>query len=88
MPTANRDASLTTARRRQVTLFGWRNNGGTGVKNEQSPTNGIQGMGPTVDVTVGVGLGLQLVGQSGVCACSSAISLQGYDKRAPTCSEC
>jgi hypothetical protein len=88
MPTANRDASLTTARRRQLALFGWRTNGSTGVKNEQAATNGKLGVGPTGDVTVAVHLGAQLAGRSGVCECSPAISLQGYDKHPPACAGC
>ena len=88
MSTTNRDASLTTARRRQLALFGWRTNGGTGLKSEQAATNGRQGVGPTGDVPVAVRLGAQLAGQSGVCECSPAITLQGYDKHAPVCSGC
>lgn len=88
MPIANRDASLTTARRRQLSLFGWRNNGNTGVKTEQAPAHGNQGVGSTNDVPVGVKLGAQLAGQSGVCACLPAISLQGYDKHPAVCSGC
>jgi hypothetical protein len=88
MPNANRDASLTTARRRELTLFSWKNNGNTGVKQEQAATNGFQGVGSTASVPLSAKLGAQLAGQSGECGCSSAISLQGYDKHAPVCSGC
>ena len=88
MPNANRDASLTTARRRHVTLFAWKANGNTGVKAEQSATNGNENVGNTAAVPLASKLGAILAGQSGQCACSAAISLQGYDKHPSVCSDC
>lgn len=88
MPNANRDASLTTARRRQITLFSWKANGNTGVKAEQSATNGNENVGNTATVPLASKLGASLAGQSGTCECSSVISLQGYDKRPSVCSGC
>ena len=88
MPNANRDASLTTARRRHLTLFSWKANGNTGVKAEQAPTNGNENVGNTASVPLSSKLGASLAGQSGQCGCSSAISLKGYDRDPPVCSNC
>ena len=57
MGVTNRDASLTTARKRQVALYGWRlgtnyTQNPTTVKKEQAPSNGSKGIGPTGDVPV------------------------------------
>jgi hypothetical protein len=86
MPVTVSDASLTTARRRQLTLFSWRN--AQTVKSEQAPSNGWRNTGPTMDVPVAAYVGAQLVGQSvqpvdGVCGCSSAVTLQGFVKQSP-----
>jgi hypothetical protein len=87
MPVTVSDASLTTARRRQLTLFSWRNAQAV-VKTEQAPSYGWKSTGPTMDVSVSAYVGAQLVGQSvqpvdGVCGCSSAVTLQGYVKQSP-----
>lgn len=93
MSTTNRDASLTTARRRQLALVGWRraDNYGSGgapttVKSEQTPSNGNQGVGPSGIVATEVYLGAQLIGQANAgCNCSSSVTLQGYSKNSPAC---
>jgi len=97
MPTTNRDASLSTARRRQLTLFTWRNtdqysyNPQTQVA-EQAPSSGWKGTGPSREVSLDAFLGAQLIGQAlppvgilptGQCGCSSTVTLQGYDKKSP-----
>lgn len=90
MGVTNRDASLTTERRRQLALYGWRQStnyptNGT-VRPEQANSLGFQGAGPTGDVPVDARLGAILVGQkSANCACSTAVTLQGYDKKEPAC---
>lgn len=87
MSTTIRDASLTTARRRQLTLYGWRYGVGlyanpTTVKAEQAPSN-AQGGGPTANVTLNVYVGAQLMGQTpGACPCGNAL-LAGYNKSSP-----
>jgi hypothetical protein len=80
-----RDASLTTARRRQLALYTWRSANPQSVRPEQADSKGFNGAGPTAEVPLNVYVGAQLIGQStgGVCACSSAITLQGYDKKSP-----
>jgi len=77
-----RDASLTTARRRQLALYTWRSNNQT-LRAEQRASNGNKGYGFTADVAVAALIGAQLIGQSGSCACSTAVTLQGYDKKSP-----
>ena len=90
MPTTITDASLTTARRRQLTLFGWRKldqypeNPQT-KKTEQAPSRGFKATGPTSDVPLNAYVGAQVAGQSGACACTSAVTLQGYVKSSPGC---
>jgi hypothetical protein len=88
MSTTIRDASLTTARRRQIANYGWRKGVGlyadpTTVKTEQLYSN-AQGGGPSADVNISVKLGAQLIGQTvGACACdgtSTPPTLQGFDK--------
>ena len=79
MSTTIRDASLTTARRRQIALYGWRYGQSETVKAEQAPSNS-QGTGPTADVPLGVRLGAQVMGQTpGACPCGVAL-LAGYSK--------
>jgi hypothetical protein len=95
MPTTVRDASLTTARRRQLTLFSWRNadqysyNPQT-QKTEQAPSGGNKGTGPSAEVSLDAFIGAQLIGQkvqpvNGVCGCSSEVTLQGYVRQEPGC---
>ena len=89
MSTTIRDASLTTARRRQIALYGWRYGVGlyanpTTEKSEQAPSN-AQGGGPSGDVTLNVRVGAQLMGQTaGACPCGNAL-LAGYSKSSPGC---
>lgn len=90
MPLAIRDASLTTARRRQLAIFGWRRGDNypanpISVRAEQSTSNGGKQMGPTADVALSYVIAAQLVGQSGSCECSNEITLSGYDKKPPAC---
>ena len=88
MSVANRDASLTTARRRYIANYGWRKGVGlyenpTTVKSEQAYTT-AQGEGPSGDVTLSVRMGALLIGQTvGACACngtSTPPTLEGYVK--------
>ena len=87
MSTTIRDASLTTARRRQIALYGWRYGVGlyaapTTVKFEQAQSN-TKGGGPSGDVTLNVRMGAQLMGQTpGACPCGNAL-LAGYNKSSP-----
>lgn len=90
MPNAIRDASLTTARRRQLATFVWRNNiSPSAVVKEQRPSYGFQGLGVTAQVPVDAKLGASLIGQqpgaNGTCACGSDFSFRGYDKNSPGC---
>lgn len=82
MGTAIRDASLTTARRRQLELYRWRLRNVSSVKKEQAPSAGSRGTGPSADVDTNVFVGAQVMGQSGACPCGP-VSLVGYDKRSP-----
>ncbi len=90
MPTTIRDASLTTARRKQLALYSWRQNdqysqNPQSVRPEQGGSKEQAG-GPTSTVPVNAYLGAQLVGQTaGACPCSPAVTLQGYDKKSPAC---
>ena len=83
----NRDASNTTARRGQLALFGWRQSynypqANTTVYPEQA-TNSMN-QGPTSTVPLNAYVGAQLVGQANNgCACSTSVTLQGYDKKSP-----
>ena len=89
MSTTIRDASLTTARRRYIANYGWRQSVGlytnpTTTKYEQQQSN-AQGGGPSGDVNISVRLGAQLIGQTlGACNCSTGEgpnpTLQGFDK--------
>lgn len=91
MGTTNRDASLTTIRRGQLALFTYRQSinypaNANGVRSEQTP--GSMNLGPSADVSAQAYLGAQLIGQtapSDSCACSTAVTLQGYDKKSPAC---
>lgn len=90
MPNAVRDASLTTARRRQLATFVWRNNASpSAVVKEQRPSYGFQGLGVTaqvpVDAKLGAGLIGQQVGADGTCACNANFTFAGYDKKSPGC---
>jgi hypothetical protein len=89
MSTTIRDASLTTARRRQLALYGWRNSqAATSVKREQAFSGSPAG-GPTAEVPLERFVGAQLVGQTaGSCACSPAVTLAGYSKNSPGDSCC
>ena len=91
-----RDASLTTARRRQLALYTWRNDDqyptNPQSKNaEQAPSHGNRGTGPTEGVAVQAFLGAQLVGQasgnngSTTCGCPANVTLAGFSKNSPGC---
>jgi hypothetical protein len=69
MPTTNFDASLTTARRKQLTLYGWRLNDqysyNPQTKNaEQAPSAGARGTGPSGQTYTDVIQGGFLTGQT------------------------
>jgi len=97
MPTTNRDASLSTARRRQLALYTWRNTEQYSYnpqtqKSEQAPSHGWKGTGPSRDVSLEAQLGAMLIGQTtnaaqanGQCGCSTTVTLQGFDKKSPAC---
>ena len=88
MSCAIRDASLTTARRRQLALYAWRNSdqypqNPQTVYPEQRNGNGAKQSGPESGVGVQAYVGAQLVGQAGdvgPCGCSSNVTLRGYSK--------
>jgi hypothetical protein len=81
----NRDASNTTVRRGQLALYTWRQSNTTTVYPEQA-TNSMN-LGPSASVPAQAYVGAQLVGQTngGQCGCSTAVTLQGYDKKSPAC---
>jgi hypothetical protein len=86
-----RDASLTTARRKQLALYAWRGanqypeNPQT-VRKEQGGTLSAGNAGFTGNVPTEARLAAALIGQTpGACPCSSAVTLQGYDKKSPAC---
>ena len=94
MSSTNFDASLTTARRRQLALYAWRKEeqypqNPRSLHTEQRPSYGSRGVGSTMDVPVNAYVGAQLVGQapstnpSSECGCSSGVTLQGDVKNAP-----
>jgi hypothetical protein len=90
MGVTNRDASLTTARRKQLALYAWRSanqypQNPQSVRPEQADSKGFNNTGPTSQVSTNAYIGAQLIGQStgGVCACSGSVTLQGYDKKSP-----
>jgi hypothetical protein len=90
MSVAIRDASLTTARRRQIANYGWRKSVGlyddpSTVKFEQASSSS-KGNGPSNNVNLSVRLGAQVIGQTlGACNCASGTgptpTLQGFVKR-------
>lgn len=94
MSSTNRDASLTTARRRQLALYSWRRSDNysgnpSTNKSEQRPSYGNRQTGATGDVPVQTYVGAQLVGQapgatndaSTGCGCASInVTLAGYSK--------
>jgi hypothetical protein len=93
MPTTFTGASLSTDRRRQLALFAWRSadqysyNPQTRVM-EQRPSSGNQNTGFSATVPLNAKIGAQLVGQqagagNGTCACTTAVTLQGYVKQSP-----
>lgn len=86
----NRDASNTTMRRGQLALYTWRQSynypaATTTVWPEQTANS--MNLGPNAAVPSAAYVGAQLVGQTngGVCGCSTAVTLQGYDKKSPAC---
>lgn len=88
MSSTNFDASLTTQRRKQIALYGWRRGvqypeNPTTVKPEQAPAM-TPNAGPTSSVGLNVYMGAQLIGQTpGACPCSASATLAGYVKKAP-----
>jgi hypothetical protein len=81
----NRDASNTTLRRGQLALYTYRNS-----KSDVLPEQAVNSMnlGPTASVPAQVYVGAQLIGQTNGtnnCACTSSVTLQGYDKKSPAC---
>ncbi len=85
-----RDASLTTARRRQLALYSWRLSdqypqNPQSVRPEQAATT-FQQAGPTGNVPTNARLGAALVGQTPGASCPCVgVTLQGYDKKSPAC---
>jgi len=68
MPTTNFDASLTTARRKQLALYGWRLNdqysyNPVTLNAEQAPSAGARGTGPSGQTYTDVIQGALLTGQ-------------------------
>ena len=68
MPTTDFSASLTTARRRQLTLYSWRLNDQYSQNpvtkiSEQAPSHGNRGTGPSSQVPLDARLGAILAGQ-------------------------
>jgi hypothetical protein len=90
MSSSIRDASLTTARRRQLALYAWRNSDQYSynpqtLKREQTVGSGNQS-GPSGEVATQAFVGAQLAGQAGdlgPCGCSSNVTLRGYAKNEP-----
>ena len=71
MPTTNFDASLTTARRRNLANYGWRLNDNypsnpISLNPEQAPSSGFRGTGPSSEVPLSAKLGAILAGQPNV----------------------
>jgi hypothetical protein len=89
MSSTNRDASNTTMRRGQLALYTFRQNNvsnGTPIYPEQSGNS--MNLGPNAAVPAQIYVGAQLLGQTngnGGCACTTAVTLQGYDKKSPAC---
>jgi len=98
MPTTNFSASLTTARRRQLTLYGWRLNdqysyNPISKSAEQAPSMGSRLTGPSAEIPLAVYQGAILAGQPNnnvnpgavpnCNSCSSTITLQGFVRNSP-----
>jgi hypothetical protein len=85
MSSTNRDASNTTMRRGQLALYTFRQSN-TAVYPEQSANS--MNLGPNAAVPSQVYVGAQLLGQTNGgnnCACTTSVTLQGYDKKSPAC---
>lgn len=79
MSTTLRDASLTTLRRKQITLY---------VKQIDDKANSVLRVGGTDMMTnLDAHQGAALVGQTAgaSCPCTNVSSTQGYDKKSPAC---
>jgi hypothetical protein len=91
MGVTNRDASLSTQRRRQLALYAWRLSNQypqnpQSIRPEQANSAGFQQAGPTGDVPTNARLGAALVGQTPGASCPcTGVTLQGYDKKSPAC---
>ena len=83
-----RDASLTTARRRQLALYAWRKGESypenpQSLNKEQRASYGFRQVGSTGDVPVEAYVGAQLVGQARPvagqtsCGCNTNVTLNG-----------
>jgi hypothetical protein len=89
MSSTNRDASNTTMRRGQLALYTFRQNNvsnGAPLYPEQSANS--MNLGPNASVAAQVYVGAQLIGQTNAtsgCACTTSVTLQGYDKKSPAC---
>jgi hypothetical protein len=91
MPVAIQDASLTTARRRQLAQFTFTQDlaaNPSSLHRVQGPSNGAKLSGPSGDVPTNIAIGGQLVGQQagagqGTCGCSSDVLLAGYRRSIP-----
>ena len=91
MPVGVQDASLTTARRRQLALFTFTQDlaaNPSSLHRVQGPPNGAKLSGSSGDVLTNITVGGQLVGQQagagqGTCGCSSDVLLAGFRKNSP-----
>lgn len=98
MPTTDFSASLTTARRRQLTLYGWRLNDNyptnpISLSPEQAPSHGARLTGPSAEIPLAVYQGAILAGQPNnnvnpglapSCGtCNASITLQGFVRNSP-----
>jgi hypothetical protein len=99
MPTTVFDASLTTARRKQLSLLAWRISDNypsnpIGVMAEQAPSHGFRGTGPSAEVPLDVKQGAILAAQpnknvypNAVAACptncAAGVTLQGFVRNSP-----
>jgi hypothetical protein len=85
MGVTNRDASLTTARRKQIALYSWRLDNNTN-RAEQRASYGSRGTGATDDVPYQAYIGAQLVGQAPLASAATCgfqttgVTLAGYSK--------
>lgn len=92
MSTTIRDASLTTLRRKQFALYGWRNSVGLyetpmTTKKEQASSS-FQGNGSSADVTLNVRVGAFVRAQTpGGCPCGP-VTLAGFTKSSPATCGC